>query len=105
MKEASKVKQTTRQSNTVRPRQSGTFPKKNELPRVGLEPMTLHSRQSTLPLNMYSCISCIRIKSLCTQLVQCENEQERKACKELESTTEEVLTSEQRDWRSENYKQ
>ena len=26
-----------------------TFPNKNELPRVGLEPMTLHSRLSALP--------------------------------------------------------
>ena len=32
-KEASKIKQTTRQSNTA-------VPKKNELPRVGLEPTT-----------------------------------------------------------------
>ena len=28
-----------------------TFPKKNELPRVGLEPTTLHSTQSALPLS------------------------------------------------------
>ena len=28
-----------------------TFPEKNELPRVGLEPTTLHSRQSALPLS------------------------------------------------------
>ena len=43
-KEASKVKRTTRQSNTAHPRQS-LF----ELPRVGLEPTTfyIHSRQST----------------------------------------------------------
>ena len=83
-KEASKVKQTTRQSNTVHPRQSlflkkksclgwdsnprhsirskqgqtnnkakqhsttkiVTFPKKNELPRVGPEPTTLYKKQA-----------------------------------------------------------
>ena len=48
-KEASKVKQTTRQSNTA-PFKAVTFPMKNELPRMGLEP-TLHSRQSALPLS------------------------------------------------------
>ena len=30
-----------------------TFPKKNELPRVGLEPTALQSRQSALPLSAY----------------------------------------------------
>ena len=43
--------QTTKQSNTTHQRQS-LFQKKNELPRVGLEPTTLytlHSRQSNLP--------------------------------------------------------
>ena len=34
-KEASKVKPTTRQSNTAHSRQYITFPKKNKLPRVG----------------------------------------------------------------------
>ena len=41
-KEAIKVKQTTRQSNTTHPRQS-FFLSKNELPRVGLEPTTLYT--------------------------------------------------------------
>ena len=41
-KEASKVKQTTRQSNTTHPRQS-LFQRKNELPRVGLEPKPLYT--------------------------------------------------------------
>ena len=36
-KEAIMVKQTIRQSKAV------TFPKKNELPRVGLEPTTLYT--------------------------------------------------------------
>ena len=36
-KEASKIKQTTRQSNI----KQSLFPKKNELPQVGLEPTTL----------------------------------------------------------------
>ena len=41
-KEASKVKETTRQSNTAHnPRQS-LFLRKNELPRVGLESTTLY---------------------------------------------------------------
>ena len=40
--EASKVIQTTRQSNTAHPRQS-LFQRKIELPRVGLEPTTRHT--------------------------------------------------------------
>ena len=36
--EASKVKQTTKQSNTYSTPKAVTFPKKNELLRVGLEP-------------------------------------------------------------------
>ena len=31
------------------------FPKKNELPRVGFEPTTLHSRQSALPWSYQDC--------------------------------------------------
>ena len=34
-----------------------TFPNKNELPRVGLEPMTLYSRQSALPR-----VGCLSIR-------------------------------------------
>ena len=47
--EASKVKQTTKANQHSTPK-AVTFPKKNELPRVGLEPTTrtLHSRQSAL---------------------------------------------------------
>ena len=45
-KEVSKVKQ-TRQSNTAHPRQS-LFPKKNELPRVGLEPTILYTLDRAL---------------------------------------------------------
>ena len=41
-----------RQSNTAHSRQAVTFPKKNELPRVGLEPTTLYSRQSALPTEL-----------------------------------------------------
>ena len=37
----SKVKQTTRQSNAAHTPKAVTFPKKNELPRVGLEPTIL----------------------------------------------------------------
>ena len=51
-KEASKVKQTTRQSNTSTPK-AVTFSKKNELPRVGLKPMTLYT------LDMYILVACI----------------------------------------------
>ena len=47
-KEASKVKQTTRQNNTAHPRQSVTLLKKNELPRVGLEPTTLYTLDGAL---------------------------------------------------------
>ena len=43
-KEASKVKQTTRQSKAV------TFPKKNELLRVGIEPTTLYTLDRALYL-------------------------------------------------------
>ena len=45
-KEASKVKQTTRQSNTAHPRQSLFL--RNELPRMGLEPTTLHTLDRAL---------------------------------------------------------
>ena len=41
----------TRQSNTAHPRQS-LFLEKNELPRVGLEPMTLYTLDRTLYLYM-----------------------------------------------------
>ena len=34
----------TRQSNTAHASKAVTFPNKNELPQVGLEPTTLHSR-------------------------------------------------------------
>ena len=52
-KEASKVKQTTRQSNTQTSKVKQTpkvvsFPKKNELPRVGLEPTTLYTLDRAL---------------------------------------------------------
>ena len=46
-KEESKVIQTTRQSNTAHPRQS-LFQRKNELPRVGFEPTTLHTLDRVL---------------------------------------------------------
>ena len=46
-KKASKVKQTTRQSNTAHPRQS-LFLSENELPRVGLELMTLYTLDRAL---------------------------------------------------------
>ena len=38
----------TRQSNTAHPRQSLFTKKKNELPRVGLEPTTLHTLDRAL---------------------------------------------------------
>ena len=49
-KEASKVKQTNKAKQHSTPK-AVTFPRKNELPRVGLEPTTLYtllSRQSAL---------------------------------------------------------
>ena len=45
-KEASKVKHTANKAKQHSTRKAVTFPKKNELPWVGLEPTTLHSRQS-----------------------------------------------------------
>ena len=42
MKEASKVKQTDKAKHHSTPK-AVTFPKKNELPRVGLEPTTLYT--------------------------------------------------------------
>ena len=56
-KEASKVK--TKQHNTPK---VVTFPNKNELPRVGLEPMTLHSRLSALP--RVGCLSMGKVTAL-----------------------------------------
>ena len=53
-KERSKQGQTNKQANKATQHSTPkavTFPKKNELPRVGLEPTTLDSRQSTLPLS------------------------------------------------------
>ena len=44
-KEASKVIQITRQSNTAHPRES--LFKKKELPRLGFEPTTLVTERST----------------------------------------------------------
>ena len=38
----------TRQSNTAHPIKAVTFPKKNELPRVGLEPTTLYTLDKVL---------------------------------------------------------
>ena len=55
-KEASKVKQTTKQSNTPHPRQS-LFLKKKELPRVGLEPTTLHVNTCTRRSTKHTTIS------------------------------------------------
>ena len=57
MREEERSKQTTKQSNTAHPRQSVTFPKKNELPRVGLEPTTLY----TLDRMLYQYVQLIQI--------------------------------------------
>ena len=53
-KQARSNKQTTRQSNTVHPK-AVSFPKKNELHRVGLEPTTLHSIDRHMYMYMYIC--------------------------------------------------
>ena len=50
-KEASKVKQTNNKAKQHSTPKAVTFPKKNELPRVGLD--TLDSRQSALPLSYH----------------------------------------------------
>ena len=50
-KEASKVKQTNKAKQHSTPKVV-TFPRKNELPQVGLEPTTLYSRQSALPTEL-----------------------------------------------------
>ena len=50
--EASKVKQTIRQSNTAHPRQS-LLQGKNELPRVGLKPTTLYTLDRVLYQYVY----------------------------------------------------
>ena len=44
-KKQARTNKQTRQSNTAHPRQ---FPKKNELPRVGLEPTTLYTPDRAL---------------------------------------------------------
>ena len=59
--EASKVKQTTRQSNTAHPRQS-LFLRKNELPRVGLEPTTLYTLDRALYQLSYRGSTCTCIQ-------------------------------------------
>ena len=46
-KEASKVKQTNKAKQHSTPK-AVTFPRKNELPRVGLEPTTLRTLDRTL---------------------------------------------------------
>ena len=51
-KEASKVKQTNKAKQHSTPK-AVTFPRKNELPRVGLEPTTLYT------LDMYICVVLI----------------------------------------------
>ena len=52
---ASKVKQTNNKAKQHSTPKAVTFPKKNELPRVGLEPkptiLYTHSRQSAIPLS------------------------------------------------------
>ena len=51
----SKQGQTNNKAKQHSTHKAVTFPKKNELPRVGLEPTTLytlHSRQSTLPTEL-----------------------------------------------------
>ena len=53
-KEASKVKQTIRQSNTASTPKAVTFPKKNELPQVGLQPTTLYTLDRALMYVKYS---------------------------------------------------
>ena len=72
-KEASKVKQTTRQSNTAHPRQSYTFPKKNELPRVGLEPTTLYTLDRALYVYnfVYMCICVYVCMCICVYVCMC----------------------------------
>ena len=47
-KEASKVIQTAIKAKQRRTPKAVTFPKENELPRVGLEPMTLYTLDRTL---------------------------------------------------------
>ena len=61
MKEASKVKQTLNKAKQHSTTKAVTFPKKNELPQVGLEPTTLYNLgQSALslsyhPVNFHGC--------------------------------------------------
>ena len=66
-KESSKVKQTTRQSNTAPSRQS-LFQGKNELPQVETQTHdTLHSRQSALPRqHTYMTVRCIHVYTVGT---------------------------------------
>ena len=52
-KEASKVKQTNKAKQHSTPK-GVTFPKKNELPRVGLKPATLYTPDRAL-YHMYTC--------------------------------------------------
>ena len=54
-KEQARSNKQTRQSNTAKQHSTpkvATFPRKNELPQVGLEPTTLYSRQSALPAEL-----------------------------------------------------
>ena len=67
--EASKVIQTTEQIKQHDTPKAVTFPKKNELPRVGLEPTPYkHQAVHKLPLlNVYTCVvrMCVQDVAKC----------------------------------------
>ena len=56
MEERSKQDQTNNKAKEHSTPKAVTYPKKNELPRVGLEPTTLYTLDRALYLYMYVCM-------------------------------------------------
>ena len=64
MEERSKQGQTNNKAKEHSTPKAVTYPKKNELPRVGLEPTTLYTPDRALYLYVYVCMYAAHVTSM-----------------------------------------